>query len=234
MRPSIDRRPSRRSVVLSFAVAIAAAVALIAVSTLVRSGDDAPEPITTPVVDLSGVPQSGSVLGEPSAKVMLIEYADVQCPACRYYAVTIFPTLVSEYIRPGKVKTEFRGFPFIGSDSVKAHRFLLAAALQDHLWDLEEALYRYQGGENAGWVTDDLIRELAGKIAGLDVEKLFADAASTPITEKADAASGEAQDAGIGGTPTFFIRIGDDDPYLARLSLDTGDFRAALDDALAD
>jgi protein-disulfide isomerase len=221
-------------VALSFGVAVAAAVALIAFAIVFRSGDDAPEPIATPVVDLGGIPQSGSVLGKAAANVTLIEYADPQCPACRYYAISIFPTIVDEYIRPGKVKTEFRGFPFIGPDSVKALRFLLAASLQDHLWDLEEALYRYQGGENQGWVSDDLIRELAAKIDGLDVTKLFSDAASMPVTEKAEAAAGEAEAAGVGGTPTFLVKIGDEDPYAVRLSLDVADFRAALADALAD
>jgi protein-disulfide isomerase len=234
MRPGVQGRPSRRSVAFSFGVAIAAAVALIAFAVVFRSGDEGPDPIETPVVELAGIPQSGDVLGKPGANVTLIEYADPQCPACRYYAVSIFPTIVDEYIRPGRVKTEFRGFPFIGPDSVKALRFLLAAGLQGHLWDLEEALYRYQGGENQGWVTDDLMRELATKIDGLDVTRLFSNAASTPITEKAEAAAGEAEDAGVGGTPTFFVRIGDEDPYPVRLSLDVADFRAALDDALGD
>jgi protein-disulfide isomerase len=220
--------------VLSFGIAIAAAIALIAVALLFRSGNDAPETISAPVVDLAGIPQSGAVLGPSSARVTLIEYADPQCPACRYYNVSIFPTIVDEYIRPGKVKTEFRGFPFIGPDSVKALRFLLAAAKQNHLWDLEEALYRYQGAENDGWVTDDLIGDLATKIDGLDVDKLFSDASSAAITEQAEAASGQAQAAGIRVTPAFLVKIGDDEPYALQVSLDdVADFRAALDDAVA-
>ena len=51
-----------------------------------------------------------------------------------------------------------------------------AAGLQDRLWHLQEALYRNQGGENSGWVTDELVRRLAGEIPGLDVERLFVDA----------------------------------------------------------
>ena len=80
--------------------------------------------------------------------------------------------------------TEFRGFPFIGDDSVKAYRFLLAAGEQDTLWNLQEALYRNQGGENAGWVTDDLLRELASEIDGLDVDRLFVDADETRSSQR--------------------------------------------------
>ena len=168
----------------------------------------------------------------PAAKVMLIEYADPQCPACRFYAEEMFPTVVDEYVRPGKVTTEFRGFPFIGPDSVKALRFSYAAGLQDKLWEYQEALYRNQGGENDGWVTDDLLRELAGEIPGLDVDKLFSDAESEAITQQADAASGEAEAAGVQGTPSFFVKIGDAELYFIQVA-SVDQMRAALDDALS-
>ena len=109
-------------------------------------------------------------------------------PRLPCYTEEFFPTVVDEYVRPGKVKTEFRGYPFIGEDSLKAYRFLLAAAEQNKLWKLQEALYRNQGAENEGWVTDDLIRELASQIDGLDVDQLFADAERADIVAEAEGA----------------------------------------------
>ena len=162
----------------------------------------------------------------------LIEYADQQCPACRVYTEEFFPTFVAEYVRPGKVNAEFRGFPFIGDDSVKAYRFLLAAAEQNRLWNLQEALYRTQRGENSGWVTDDLVRRVAGEIPGLDADKLFADANRPAIQREADGAEQAATNAGITGTPTFLVKIGDQQPYgISFGSLDH--MREALDDALS-
>jgi protein-disulfide isomerase len=221
-------------VVLAFAIAVAAAIALVVVALAFRDkGSDASPATTTPAVDLTGIPQQGTVLGKSSAKVKLIEYADAQCPGCRFYTEEVFPVVVAEYIRPGKVTTEYRGFPFIGSDSVKALRFILAAGLQDRLWQLQEALYRHQGAENSGWVTDDLIRAQAAEIPGLDVDKLFADAASNDITREAEEAEAKGRTAGIPGTPTFFIKIGDQEPYFIQAGLDPVEMRAALDDALA-
>jgi protein-disulfide isomerase len=217
---------------LAVGIGMAAAVALVALGALFRGQGDPPVPVLTPVVALSGIPQDHTVLGKPSAHVTLIEYVDAQCPGCRYYTLSMFPAVVKSYVRPGKVKIEYRGFPFIGSDSVKALRFVLAAGLQDRLFELQEALYRHQGSENGGWVTDDLIRQLAGTINGLDVQKLFADAASDEITNKAEKADPDASAAGIPGTPTFFIAIGDQQPYYLRIALDIGELRAALDDAL--
>lgn len=231
MNPRATDRPSRTAVVAAFAIAIAAAVALVLVALFLRKESSAPPASATPVVNLGGIPQNDRVLGSPDAKVTLIEYADPQCPACRAYTESIFPTVVSDYVRPGKVDTEFRGFPFIGEDSVKAYRFLLAAGLQNRLWDLQEAMYRHQGGENSGWVTDDLIRELAAAIPGLDVDRLFADASRPAIVQEADSAGAAAQAAGIQGTPTLLIKLDDQAPYVIQVA-DSAQMRAALDDAL--
>jgi protein-disulfide isomerase len=232
MTRSSTNRPSGRTVVLAFAVAIGAAVALVAVALLFRSDSGTPSATENPVVDLRGIPQTGRILGSPQAGVTLIEYADAQCPACRLYTEEFFPTVVDEYVRPGKVSTEYRGYPFLGDDSVKAYRFLLAAAEQNKLWDLQEALYRNQGAENSGWVTDDLVRQVADGIPGLDVDRLFADAERADIAREADGAEAQASAAGITGTPTFLVKIGDQKPYLIQVpSVDQ--MRAALDDALA-
>jgi len=232
MNPESSGPPSQRTVVLAFAGAAAAAVALIVVALLARSGGDAPAPSPTPGVELSGIPQDDRVLGDPAAKVTLIEYADAQCPACRFYAEGMFPGLVDQYVRTGKVAMEYRGFPFLGSDSVEALRFILAAGLQDRLWQLQEALYRNQGGENSGWVTDELLRKVGGEIQGLDVDKLFVDAEGGGITQEAEAAEAEGRAAGIPGTPTFVIKTGEagNDVLIQIASVE--DMRAALDDAL--
>src|SRR5262245_31871216 len=231
-RPRSTGRPSRQKVVLAFGIAIAAAVALVVAAVLLRNGNSTPAATATPVVDLQGIPQAGSVLGSPSANVTLVEYADPQCPACRLYTETIFPSVVEEYVRTGRIATEFRGFPFIGEDSVKAHRFLLAAGEQGRMWNLAEAFYRYQGAENSGWVTDDLVGRLAGAINGLDVDRLFTDAERADIAGAASSAAGRASAAGIPGTPTLLVKIGDSQPYLIQVS-SVEEMRAALDDALS-
>jgi protein-disulfide isomerase len=232
MNPRSTDRPSRRTVVIAFGIAIGAAVVLVAGALFLRNDESTPAASGIPVVDLKGIPQSGSVLGSPSAKVTLIEYADPQCPACRFYTETIFPTVVNDYVRPGKVATEFRGFPFIGDDSVKGNRYLLAAGEQEKLWNLAEALYRNQGAENSGWLTEDVVRKLAAEIPGLDVDRLLSDAQRPDIVGQASSAAATASAAGIQGTPTFLVKIGESAPYLIGVASVDG-LRAALDDALS-
>ncbi|HXG75884.1 MAG TPA: thioredoxin domain-containing protein [Gaiellaceae bacterium] len=231
-RPEAASPLAGRTILVALAAALAVAAALIAGALLLRDeSDPAPAP-DRPLVGFAGIPQQGTFLGSPGARVTLVEYADPQCPACRAYAERVLPTLVEEYVRTGKVRLEFRAYPFLGPDSFEATRYLLAAAEQDRLWELQELLYRHQGDENAGWVTDDLVRRLGAQIAGLDVERLFADAASERLARAADEAAAAAQSAGIPGTPTFIVRIGRAEPYAVQLGLEPAQFRAVLDDAL--
>jgi protein-disulfide isomerase len=228
-------RPSRNTLLVVVAAALAIAGVFIVGALLLRD-DGATSANPTPVVDLEGIPQDGAFLGSPDAKVTLIEYADIQCPACRHYMEELFPTVVDEYVRPGKVRAEFRGFPFLDEgdpegDSLRGERFLLAAAEQNKMFQLMEAFYRNQGAERSGWLTDDLVREVASEIPGLDVDKLFSDAETEEVAQKAQQSAVEAQNAGIPGTPTLLVQIGEGDPYMIQVAT-PDQLREALDAAL--
>jgi protein-disulfide isomerase len=230
---SQEKRPSGRMVVLAFAVAIGVTLALVAAALFLREDESSPPPSTTPAVDLSRIPQEGIFLGDPAADVTLIEYADLQCPFCRMYTEQVFPTVVDRYVRPGRVRTEFRGVAFIGEDSMEALRYVQAAGLQNRLWEMQDGLYRNQGAENSGWVTEELAREVGGEIDGLDVDRMLEDADGDEVTARIDQAATDYQGAGVQGTPTFFIQIGDEEPYRVELtSLDATALNDALDDAL--
>ena len=232
-QPAQQGRPSGLVVLLAFAIAIGAAVSLIVLALALRTTeDDAAPPTPTPVVDLDGIPQDGRVLGSPEADVTLIEYADLQCPACRAYTESYFPEIVSRYVRPGRVKTEFRGLAFIGPDSETALRWVLAAGLQDRLWHLQEALYRNQGRENSGWVTEELLRRLAGEIPGLDADRVLADAEGDEVSAQVAEAAAQAEAAEIRGTPGLAIQVGDGEPTTLEPGVALSELTAALDEAL--
>ncbi len=208
---------------------------LVAASLLFRGGDGDAEP-TTPTGAISrvaGLTQNGTVLGDPAAKVTLLQYEDMQCPVCQRYDSDALPAIIDEYVRPGKVKLDFRGLHFIGDDSTKALRIVLAAAKQNKAWELIELLYSRQGEENGGWVTDELIDELVAQVPGLDTAQLLADAATPEITTQMDEISAEAVEREVQGTPWFFIAIDGAVPYEVRVPELTPDaFRPVLDDAL--
>jgi protein-disulfide isomerase len=233
---SKGRRGVDRTIVIVIAAAVAVVAALVAGSLLLRGGDDGGGNggSTTGNTSLvGGIPQSGTVLGDPAATVTLLQYEDLQCPACLAYQVESFPTVVDEYVRTGKVKIDFRGLEFLGPDSNQALRAVLAAAEQGKAWQMIDLFYANQGDENSGWVTDVLIDELAESV-GLDVEQLHTDMESAAVTEQIEAIANEAESRGVAGTPAFMVQIGDDEPYVVQPNPYTNpaEFRAILDDAL--
>lgn len=183
---------------------------------------------------LQGIPQEASVLGEPGAPVTLVEYADLQCPFCAQWGATTFPELVDRYVRAGLLRVELRGLAFIGPDSETALRTALAAGEQDRLWHVVELLYLNQGGENAGWVDEELLSRIARSVPGLDENRLLAEAGSEAVGASLADSAGAAEAAGVTGTPWFELGpTGGDLHRLEVSSLGPGEFRAAIDALLA-
>ncbi len=189
---------------------------------------------SAPVALVAGIPQSGMVLGNPAAKVRMLQWEDIQCPVCKVYTDEALPAIVDEYVRPGKVKLDFRGLAFLGPDSVKALRISLAAGLQNKLWEVVGLFFENQGAENSGWVTDELVDEILAEVPGLDADKVKADADSATVTDQIEAAQAEATRLEVNGTPSFFIGVGEEPLYqIQPRDFIPSEFRPALDDALA-
>ena len=135
----------------------------------------------------------------------LVEYADLQCPYCAQWARETLPVLVDDYVATGKLRIVFRGLAFIGPDSDKALRTAIAAGQDDHLWDVVHGLYASQGAENSGWVTDELVGEIAAGVPGLDGEKLLSARWESAVDPELRRAAAAAERAGVHGTPAFQV-----------------------------
>ena len=59
---------------------------------------------------VSATPQGGFLMGNPNAKVKLIEFGSMTCPHCREFDETGTPALVSNYVKTGQVSYEFRNY----------------------------------------------------------------------------------------------------------------------------
>ena len=167
-------------------IAAVVAGAMIATSVLGSGGDTPTTPETVSGADtvalLAGIPQQGPALGRKDAPVTLAEFADLHCPFCGEWSRSAFPEIVRDYVRPGKVRMDFRGLKFIGPDSEEALRFAYAAGLQGKLWHTVDLLYANQGEENSGWVTDEFLASVAAAIPGFDLEQALADESSRRST----------------------------------------------------
>ena len=66
----------------------------------------------------SATDAGGFLMGNPNAKVRLVEYGSLTCPHCREFDDTGVKPLVDTYVKKGLVGYEFRNFVRGGSGSV--------------------------------------------------------------------------------------------------------------------
>ncbi len=197
------------------AVLAAAAIVVIAVVLIAGSGDDGSKPATQAgesvagqsaiAEQLGGIPQQGVTLGKANAPITIVEYGDLQCPACAQFSNTVVPGIVNDYVRTGKARLQFRNISFLGEDSQRLAQMAAGAAAQDKLWNFIELVYANQGEENSGYATDDYLRKIGAAVPGLDVEKAMNARDSQEVADQLAENEQLAQAAGVTGTPTIFV-----------------------------
>ena len=170
----------RRKRLLTFGgLLAAAAVIIVAVVLITGGGDPEPEPEET-VAMFEGIPQDGAWLGDPDAPVVVEEYADLQCPFCKQFALENLEPIIRDFVRTGDVRLRLRMVSILGPESETAAGVFGAARQQDKGWQFAEAFFAEQGVEGSGYVDEEFLRERAEE-AGLDVDKALADADSDVV-----------------------------------------------------
>ncbi|MCW2996039.1 MAG: hypothetical protein JWQ18_3534 [Conexibacter sp.] len=204
-----------------FSVLVGAAAAIVLVAVLVSSGGSDPsKPRKASPHDvtaiLRGIPQQGLVLGDPKAPVLLVEFADLQCPFCREFAAESWPDIVKRYIKTGKVRMELRLTSVLGPQSERANKAVMAAGLQNRMWDASMRFYDVQGQEGSGYVTDPFLRGVLGGVHGLDAAKAMRERRSAEVSDQLGAVHSMQSRYAVHSTPT--ILIGTDDTDLSLVS----------------
>jgi protein-disulfide isomerase len=154
---------------------------------------------------LDGIPQNDTVLGDPKAKVNVIEYGDLQCPVCKEFSFQVAPDVISNIVRKGTATYEFRLWNIIGPESVTAAKAALAAGEQGRYWNFIELFYRNQGTENSGYVTDDFLTSIAEGAGVKDIDKWNTDRKSSKWDSILSRNDTQAKGFGFRGTPSVLV-----------------------------
>jgi protein-disulfide isomerase len=98
-------------------------------------------------------------LGDPKAKVTVVEYASVACPVCGGWFREIWPSFKAKYVDTNKIHFVYREMLVGGSDEVAtaASGFLLArCAGKDRYFQIVDAIYNSQNTQDGapGLFTD--------------------------------------------------------------------------------
>jgi len=139
--------------------------------------------------------QHGSVVGNASGDVTLVEFFDYRCPYCKQVAPAIDALLAEDK----KLRVVYKEFPVLGADSITAARAALAAQKQGKYEALHRALIGMKGQINEAAIFG------AAKSAGLDVERLKRDMETPEIDGFLQANHQLASALDIRGTPGFVI-----------------------------
>jgi protein-disulfide isomerase len=152
--------------------------------------------------------------GNPGAPVLLVEFADFQCPACRAAR-----PLVEEALQKhdGQTRLVFKNFPLsIHQYGEKLARSARAAQQQGKFWEMYAALF-----ENQDRISPQVVDELA-KGLGLDMTKFAKDLESEAVADAVSRDRKQGERLDIQSTPTLFIN--------GRMFPPTPDFAEDLED----
>lgn len=161
---------------------------------------------SAPSVDYSKVNKikaTDHVKWKPESKNILVEYNDLQCPACQGF-YTFFKEL--EKTATPNAALVFRHFPLysIHPNAFSAAYTAEAAGLQGKFWEMESALYEKQHEWSNLPNPNDYFLKLAESLK-LDLPKFKEDVASQAVKDRVQADLAEGNSVGINATPTFIL-----------------------------
>ena len=142
-------------------------------------------------------------MGSASAKVTVMEISDYQCPFCKRQTQQIFPQLVNEYIKPGKVQYIFVDYPIaqLHPTAARSHEAAICSGDQGKYWEMHVSLFN-----NPVAQTDEALVAQA-KSVGLDVNAFRSCLTSGRHADSVRASVKRMEGLGISGTPMTVIGL---------------------------
>jgi protein-disulfide isomerase len=193
------------------AVAVGLVVILVASGVLNGKGGSSTgellvpiRPTPTELVD----PTNPRALGPAEAPVTIEVWSDFQCPACGFFAKSIEPDLIDEYVRTGDVNLIYRDMAFIDqNEQGESHQSAAAARCagdQGKFWEYHDYLFENQNGENEGAFNRDTLDQIATAV-GLDMNAFGSCMSNDATVQAVSAETAQGTTAGVTSTPTLAI-----------------------------
>jgi protein-disulfide isomerase len=155
-----------------------------------------PAPLPTEPISLQGA----TIEGKQTARLVIIEYSEFQCPYCGKFAREVMPQLRRDYVETGKVIVAFRHFPL---ESLHASALGAAGAAecsrqQGRFLEMHDSLFANQSQLRR----EDLVER--ARVLKLDL-KQFGLCLDGLAAQRVREDQASARALGVTGTPTFFI-----------------------------
>lgn len=159
--------------------------------------------VETPSNTTVTVSETDHMRGAKGGKVTIVEFGDLQCPACAAYEPLVRKVLEDN---PTTTQLVFKHFPLtqIHSNALIAAKASESAALQGKFWEMHDMLYDRQSEWQAALNAREIFTNYATTLS-LDVAKFTAGLDNKEVEDKILAEYKEGVSLGVQGTPTFFI-----------------------------
>jgi protein-disulfide isomerase len=199
-------QPQKQSISIPIAIVIAGALIGFAIymSGKPVNAPSIPTPGTPTAADIKIAPVSTNehILGNPDAKIVLVEYSDTECPFCKRFHETL-QRLMAEYGKNGSLAWVYRSFPIpsLHPKAPKEAEALECAAEQGGntaFWKYTDKIYAITPSNNG--LDAAQLPVIAGDI-GLDVAAFNTCLSSGKMAEKVKVQYDDGVAAGAKGTP---------------------------------
>ena len=156
------------------------------------------QPVTNVTMNLSRAPFRGS----PSAKAIMVEVSDFECPFCGRYARDTGPQVLKTYADTNKIGYAFVHLPLpIHKFAPKASEAAACAGDQGKFWEMHDVLFARQGSALA----PAFLPAKADLVPGLNKATYNACLESSKHAAYVKSDMNMVAPYGIRGTPAFFI-----------------------------
>lgn len=196
----------------NYAIPFAIVIAGLAIAGAIYFGDGKKGALPAADVQAKGevdqVTSTDHIIGNPNAKLVIVEYSDTECPYCKSFHSTM-QRIMSEYGEGGKVAWVYRQFP-IASLHPKAHYESQATECANKLgkntkfWEYLNKVFEITPSNNG---LDPAELPKIAKTIGLDVTAFNECLESGEMKAVVDAGLASGAKAGVSGTPYSIILV---------------------------
>ena len=162
----------------------------------------ASSPSGQPATLASAVSDSDWVKGNRDAKVVLVEYSDLQCPACASYAPLV-NTITEEF--GDKIAFVYRHFPLPQHKQAELAALAAeAAGKQGKFWEMADLIFVNQ----TNWAGQSNARETFvsyAQLLNLDMNRFGTDLGSPELKKEVENDYLSGVQSRVDSTPTFFL-----------------------------
>ena len=161
-------------------------------------------PNDSSILNKENLMQGSTILGNPDAKITIVEFGDYQCTFCYKFHDETMKKIDLAYIKTENVNFVYRDFPLNGPQSILASEASYCAQKQNKFWEYHDTLYNNWGGENTGWITKNVLIGFANDIK-LDLDSFSQCLENSEFKQKVLDNEQFAREIGIDATPSFLI-----------------------------